>query len=1819
MTESLASGTYEVLRNRLREASQDLRGRFERLNEARSAVFGNIETKLGATAHVSTDHNCIPRDLLAIGDRLLLGYNVQFGLKTEIRCEDVFSLYRLENEIAHSLALNEIFTPQFRRDFEELYRYYKNTTFLRFFNAGPLIYFVFQVGKTTSDIKAFKWAVDGDSLRYIDNRSDQDVKFPEQHAFRWVRATRDQHRSGLHPHISIQDIVFVECVGGDLTIKIEDNTGDGSGIYAEPVENSDQTLDDAEIHYCVLGNLVLLKMRPYLEKDFRYLVYSIKRQQVTRLDAIARSCALLPDDHGIIFPGGLFLQTGSHKLFDHGLKNLFFERTVAAPNGEDYLYLFTDLESGTYLHLRYNLIRQEVETPFVCHGQAFFDDGKLTTFRSQEHPQKHHALQLWQTPFVGPNFRIEVETDSMLYKIGNRELVRGMAECQELLQLIDKDDSYEDLYLDLAKRSTDILDGYFWIDREETMQLSLPLLKIREAATAAVEEFEKVVRVKRETETATREVEQATDELLKAINRSTFDSVDQFVTRLSAIREQRGHAIGLRERRYVDETLVQQLEANLAESAQRLGQRCIQFLLTPKSLEPYRQRIADGETKVPKVATAADGRQLQEQLVAIGSDLELLTETVSQLKIDDLTQRTAIVDQTGDLLAELNRVRSGLKARVRDLLSGEMEADYASQTKLLDQAAAGALETADTPEKVDEAMTRMMLQLEELEGRFAEFDELLSRLTEKRESLYEAFEARRQQLVEARARRAESLASAADRILQGVMSRTARLKDADALRAYFASDPMIDKVRQIADQLLELGDTVRMEDLRSRLKALADDSLRQLRDRQELFVGDAGAIKLGRHQFSVNRQSVELTSVARDGKLQIHLTGTQFFQELSDPALDSARDLWQQLLPSESSDLYRSEFLAARLFDEICSQKNGVARFLALDPAAQIEFVRTDMQAHHDEGYSRGVHDRDAAKIVHALLDINQHLGLLRFAPAIRGCAWFVWSELVPANHRQEMEKWLASLQTVTTLLPETVASGAYVRRLKELLFEFGKSIFALPLPQSIEAGASEAGRSEELAGNDAVDHGAIAQAARFLFHQLQSSSGKFTASPRAVQTLKHLQDHLPSDQRITLHASIAANLQQPLAAWTLALDAVDGYLAGEQLARQQRSSETRSSETRSPEKRSADNLPTERRPGSKRTAAKRTEEQPEKPATVSLAVDALSNYRHELAAMLFKPEQAVEVGPDVAVARILDALAGDHPRITAGKLEFHFHEFIARTARYRQATLPRFIALRETKHRLLRQADQQLKTGDFKPKVLTSFVRNKLLDEVYLPIIGDNLAKQIGASGEGKRSDRMGLLLLISPPGYGKTTLMEYVANRLGLVFVKVNGPALGYNVTSLDPAEATNASAREEVKKINMGLEMGDNVMLYLDDIQHCNPELLQKFIPLCDATRRIEGVWNGEAKTYDLRGRKVAVVMAGNPYTESGDRFQIPDMLANRADVYNLGEIIGDSREAFELSYIENCLTSNTALQPLARASSQDQRAVIRAAERGTTEGLELESNISPDQLADMLAVISKLNKVRDIILRVNRTYIRSAAQADAYRTEPPFKLQGSYRNMNRIAEKVVPVMNDAELQSLIMSNYEQDAQTLTRDGESNLLKFKELLGTLTHTEQERWESIKYAYVESVRMQGFDGEDSTAQVLGTLTGLRDGLESIRRTLAQAIAADQSNNRVVALQEGLAHLTAGLTSLGGQMTEAIASGTQRMEQASRELPEQKVIVQHSVPRVMTDLIRSQFQLLYDGLRPVLESSAVNKTQLEQLRVAIEDCLNQYRAMQKEIEASQE
>ncbi|MDK2771075.1 MAG: ATP-binding protein, partial [Flavobacterium sp.] len=387
-------------------------------------------------------------------------------------------------------------------------------------------------------------------------------------------------------------------------------------------------------------------------------------------------------------------------------------------------------------------------------------------------------------------------------------------------------------------------------------------------------------------------------------------------------------------------------------------------------------------------------------------------------------------------------------------------------------------------------------------------------------------------------------------------------------------------------------------------------------------------------------------------------------------------------------------------------------------------------------------------------------------------------------------------------------------------------------------------------------------------------------------------------------------------------------------------------------------------------------------------------------------------------------------------------------------------------------------------------------INEVYFPLIGANLAKQIGATGETKRTDRMGMLLLVSPPGYGTTTLMEYLADRMGLVFMKINGPSLGHEITSTDPSEAKNAGAKQELQKLNLAFEMGDNVMLYLDDIQHCNPEFLQKFISLADGQRKIEGIYNGESKTYDLRSKRFCLVMAGNPYTESGEKFQIPDMLANRADTYNLGEISGVNSELFDLSLIENSILSNPFMTRLTQPSLNNLYELYEGIKNNNLN-VSLEGNFTSQEIDDFRNVLTKIIQVRNTVIKVNETYIQSAAMADEYRNEPIFKLQGSYRDMNKLVAKIEPIHSEKEVEAIVLSHYKNESQTLTTGAEANLLKLKEIMSILSEKEMERWNEIKIIFKKNNRLKGFGSNDKMNQVVALLEDFSEGLQGIKNAL--------------------------------------------------------------------------------------------------------------------------
>src|SRR5690606_28426972 len=96
-----------------------------------------------------------------------------------------------------------------------------------------------------------------------------------------------------------------------------------------------------------------------------------------------------------------------------------------------------------------------------------------------------------------------------------------------------------------------------------------------------------------------------------------------------------------------------------------------------------------------------------------------------------------------------------------------------------------------------------------------------------------------------------------------------------------------------------------------------------------------------------------------------------------------------------------------------------------------------------------------------------------------------------------------------------------------------------------------------------------------------------------------------------------------------------------------------------------------------------------------------------------------------------------------------------------------------------------------------------------------------------------------------------------------------------------------------------------------------------------------------------------------------------------------------------------------------------------------------------------------------------------------------LQGSYRNMNKIAEKVVAAMTPAELETLIDDHYRSESQTLTTAAEQNLLKLAELRGRMTPEQQARWTEIKSELARKRRLGG-EESDPVVRLMSVLDGV-------------------------------------------------------------------------------------------------------------------------------------
>ena len=1682
-TEALVaeSSSYELLKRRLSDLGGHLQRKTRALNDARLAEFGRAEQALIARTRARTENNCIARDLVRIGDVLLFGYNVFIGLRKETAVADVFGLYRLgedgEGDLeAVTLEGSFLDDARFTADFRELYTYYRQASLIQLRVHQHKLLAAFQIGQQATDLRVFRWNIGPDgTLSYIDNRGERDIALPATHDFEWTQTTRENHVGGRHPHINILDTVFVETVGGDLTIKIENNTESGLGIYSEPVEDKSQSLTDAEVAYARIGSLILLRIRPYRERDERYLVFNTRTLSATRIDAIGRSCIQLPEDHGIIFPGGYYLQSGETKRFDLPTEmrdGLRFKRMLRSPNGEDVLYVFYQPGLGHYALFSYNLIEKSLSTPILCNGYARFDDGRMLVFQAEgPEPTRNHPMQLWQTPFASDEHAAaHQEVQGFFGRIGNPELVRGIAELTGITRAVAEQTPTRNAYEALIRQCGRALDAYFWLDSDEAGKLDEDIRAIMEGARHTLDEFEKIESIRRDTAQALSEAELRQRELMTDIASMMWHAPDDFVRALGRLREQRGRLQAMRELRYADLTRIGELEATVDEEQARVSERALNFLADEHAFDGYRKSLDEIAAALPHATNSTEIAEQVKALDSTGAGLDLLTEQLGNLPGGDAVIRTRILDGIGGVYAEVNRLRAEARSRARALGSVEAAAEFGAQIQLFGQAVENALELADTPEKCDDALTRLLGQLEDIEARFADQDAFIETLANKRESVVEAVAARRQTLTEARQRRSQALVDAASRVLDGVPRRVAQFNDLPQVHSYFAGDPLLAKLRSQIDELRALGANVAADDLDTRLRAARDQAVRAVRDRRELIAEDGNTLRFGRHAFTVNRQTLDLTLVPRQGGLAYHLTGTDYFAPLNDPRLDTLKAWWDVPLVSESDTLARAEYLAGTVLADALDG-HGEPDWAQLQALAAAEdgqpladLVRRSSASRYQEGYQRGVHDHDATLILQALIGMQAGAQLLAHGPQARALAFCWW-------HFGAFEDERASLLRLARAAVQMNALFAHREALARAEHDAA---------QTLAVFAPKFGFADDAA--------LIGEAAQYLVRQLAEPRGAeaWVISGAGATLAEDLQRQLERHgQLATLHADLTA--AAPPERWRLARQWTAAFAAGQ---------------------------------------------------------DGALAWEADAATALLSDGERQRV--NVELDAVVEGLRGEHPRLVDGRLTLNLNDFWQRLRRHRSVQVPAFERLQALRLEIVDSEKRRLHLDQFRARPLSSFVRNRLIDEVYLPIIGNNLARQIGAAGDANRSDRSGLLLLISPPGYGKTTLMEYVADRLGMIFVRINCPALGHDVTAIDPAGATHSAARQELEKLNLGLAMGNNVMLYLDDIQHTNPEFLQKFIALADGTRRIEAVRNGEPWTADLRGKRFAVVMAGNPYTESGDVFRIPDMLANRADIYNLGDVLAGREDLFALSYIENCLTSNPLLLPLSSRDPADVHRLVRLAEGEDIADSAFSHGYSTAELNELANLVRRLFRARDLLLKVNLAYIESAAQDDAYRNEPPFKLQGSYRNMTKLATAITPLMRDDELDALLRDHYRGEAQTLTSGAEENLLKLADLLGSQTPDETARWQEIKEEFVRRRKLGGDDADGST-RIAGTLIDIARAVEGLR----QGPAMEDS------LRAGLEEISKGLRALQPRI-EVAAPDTSEFATALREMHEtfDKVLV---------------------------------------------------------------
>jgi hypothetical protein len=444
---ALGSATYEIIRQRLQAHGAALRERMARLDARRQEVFGAIESKLLQSDRITTAHNCVPRDMVPLGQgRFLFGFNVLFGLKKEIELADVFAAY--ERDEARARSRKDLRLPRRQGRSSPIsngcIRSTRRPLSAKFSLIGGHLYFVFQVGAGGNDIAVFKWAFDGGQLRYVDGRAE--AEFRRRVSRRSTNSAgrrRTARRSGTAatPHVSIEDRVFVDCIGRRPDLKVEDNTATGEGIYAEPVEDRNQKVDDAEIAYATPLPHLIRAEGAALQGNRTALLHLQRKaahRRARRFDRpIVRAPARRPrpDLSRRLLPRDRRAET----LRQPGARPRPRTHRACAQRGGLALRLLQPHRRATTCCCPTGSSRRRSRSASPATGSrssptATSCSSAAATKRRSTTPSSSGRLRSTSPATSPPGQR-----DAFLYQVGNKDVVRCLAECNEVLTLVGRE------------------------------------------------------------------------------------------------------------------------------------------------------------------------------------------------------------------------------------------------------------------------------------------------------------------------------------------------------------------------------------------------------------------------------------------------------------------------------------------------------------------------------------------------------------------------------------------------------------------------------------------------------------------------------------------------------------------------------------------------------------------------------------------------------------------------------------------------------------------------------------------------------------------------------------------------------------------------------------------------------------------------------------------------------------------------------------------------------------------------------------------------------------------------------------------------------------------------------------------------------------------------------------------------------------------------------------------------------------------------------------------------------------------------------------